>query len=458
MDFGYLVCSTLRCDPEPFSSHSIDGNCDDSIAQTKNDESSSPPSPHPSTSSVATVEPSYSGFSSISEHQQSSSAVISRSSLSLSSLDASSDSILPKAQQRKRLQSPSSLALQRRPPAPSFSLKQQTLSTDISSTSGDNSTGLDSNSNSNSNGMGIKSNSNISEPGASGLENGMNNIFVSNTEMVDAETNNVHTPKKRTLVDHPGPEFQQFCLDPPSLRSKGWSEPSAEDYCVRSKAYLKNKIKEPSEKSVFRLITVDLVNSKTPIYTGMCAHPGERVQKALERERKTGVRELPEFVFAVNLCIPAGTIYHAVFYYGIDKTTMDEIKQGQTPFGRIMNKFIFGDSDSYRNNTFKLIPRIIEGNYVVRKGVGSKPVILGKKIKQNYVTDDRYFEIIVDIASDAVAKRITKLCLGYIKTIVVDMMFVLEGKDETALPERIFGGATIKNLDFKTMDGKRTVR
>mmetsp|Transcript_16535 Transcript_16535/g.36023 ORF Transcript_16535/g.36023 Transcript_16535/m.36023 type:complete len:457 (-) Transcript_16535:477-1847(-) len=456
MDFGYLVCSTLRCDPEPFSSHSIDGNCDDSIAQTKNDESSSPPSPHPSTSSVATVEPSYSGFSSISEHQQSSSAVISRSSLSLSSLDASSDSILPKAQQRKRLQSPSSLALQRRPPAPSFSLKQQTLSTDISSTSGDNSTGLDSNSN--SNGMGIKSNSNISEPGASGLENGMNNIFVSNTEMVDAETNNVHTPKKRTLVDHPGPEFQQFCLDPPSLRSKGWSEPSAEDYCVRSKAYLKNKIKEPSEKSVFRLITVDLVNSKTPIYTGMCAHPGERVQKALERERKTGVRELPEFVFAVNLCIPAGTIYHAVFYYGIDKTTMDEIKQGQTPFGRIMNKFIFGDSDSYRNNTFKLIPRIIEGNYVVRKGVGSKPVILGKKIKQNYVTDDRYFEIIVDIASDAVAKRITKLCLGYIKTIVVDMMFVLEGKDETALPERIFGGATIKNLDFKTMDGKRTVR
>mmetsp|Transcript_1601 Transcript_1601/g.3195 ORF Transcript_1601/g.3195 Transcript_1601/m.3195 type:complete len:194 (+) Transcript_1601:162-743(+) len=149
MDFGYLVCSTLRCDPEPFSSHSIDGNCDDSIAQTKNDESSSPPSPHPSTSSVATVEPSYSGFSSISEHQQSSSAVISRSSLSLSSLDASSDSILPKAQQRKRLQSPSSLALQRRPPAPSFSLKQQTLSTDISSTSGDNSTGLDSNSNSN---------------------------------------------------------------------------------------------------------------------------------------------------------------------------------------------------------------------------------------------------------------------------------------------------------------------
>eukprot|EP00536_Pseudo-nitzschia_multiseries_P016090 jgi/Psemu1/299176/fgenesh1_pm.1019_\ len=262
-----------------------------------------------------------------------------------------------------------------------------------------------------------------------------------------------------------------------------WSEPSAEDYRVRSKTYLSNGIKELSEPSAFRLIAVDLVNTATPIYTGMCAHPGERVQSALERERETGVRELPEFVFAVNLCIPGDRIYHAVFYYGIDKATMDEIKNGQTPFGRIMNKFMFGESDAFRNNAFKLIPRIVEGNYVVRKGVGTKPAILGKKIKQyfirggggasgttnndgdeddydndNDIDNDRYFEIIVDIASDPVAKRITKLCLGCIKTIVVDMMFALEGYDESTLPERIFGGATIKNLDFKTMDGKRTVR
>merc|ERR1711935_339310 len=121
-----------------------------------------------------------------------------------------------------------------------------------------------------------------------------------------------------------------------------------------------------------------------------------------------------------------------------------------------MKKFIFGNSDSYRNKTFKLIPRIVEGNYMVRKGVGSRPAVMGKKIKQYFMRggavngegDDRYFEIIVDIASDPIAKRITKLCLGFIKTIVVDMMFALEGYDESTLPERIFGGATIRNIDF----------
>jgi hypothetical protein len=259
---------------------------------------------------------------------------------------------------------------------------------------------------------------------------------------------------------------QQFCLDPPPLRLNAWAEPPAKSYDVRSKRYMTNKTKQPSVESAFKLIAVDLINAETPIYSGMCANPNERIQKALQRERETGVHELPEFVFAVNLCIPAQTVYHAVFYFGADKDCMDEIKQGMTPFGRLMKQFIYGNSDEYRNKTFKLIPRIVEGTYVVRKAVGSKPAILGKKIKQYYVRDNttgggdnnpRYFEVIVDIASDPVAKRITKLCLGYIKTIVVDMMFALEGHDESTLPERIFGGARIKNLDFKMMDGKRTV-
>jgi len=263
------------------------------------------------------------------------------------------------------------------------------------------------------------------------------------------------TPEKEVL---PVDDFEQFRLNPPPLRSKAFAEPSAENYHVRSKDYMTSRIKEPSKKSAFQLITVDLINTETPLLTGMCAKPGERIQLALERERKTGIREMPEFVFAVNLCIPGDKIYHAVFYYGIDKPTLDEIKTGRTAFGRMMKKFLFGDSDDFRNETFKLIPRIVEGNYLVRKGVGSKPAIMGKKIKQCYVRDDRYFEVIVDIASDPVAKQITKLCLGYIRTIVVDMMFALEGHDESTLPERIFGGVTIKNLDFVKLDGKRCVR
>lgn len=441
------MCSTLRCDTNPLS------NTDDDIVITKNE----PPD---------VVESSGSEFSSSSGQQRSS---VTLSQVSSSSIDTSSNSLHTSTYSRGNIiksghTSPSSLALQRRPKEPPFYIKKGNPSADSNTASADNNIIANPSSNSNSN---KRKNGSMAiacqQPGANALENGVNGFRDPATR--SAEVNiDIEETKKRHL-DSPAPAFEEFCLGPSPLRFEAWSDPSAAEYQIRSKNYMRDGIKEPSERSAFRLITVDLVNSKTPIYTGMCAHPGERVQIALERERKTGVKELPEFIFAVNLCIPADTIYHAVFYYGIDKATMDEIKNGRTAFGRVMNKFIFGDSDAYRNQTFKLIPRVVEGNYIVRKGVGTKPAILGKKIKQCYVRgggsgndDHRYFEIIVDIASDPVAKQITKLCLGYIKTIVVEMMFVLEGHDESTLPERIFGGAAVKNLDFKMMDGKRTVR
>jgi hypothetical protein len=284
----------------------------------------------------------------------------------------------------------------------------------------------------------------------------------------------VPIPNAGHRLDH------QFRIDPHPLRLDAWSEPAAETFSIRGPAYLKDKKKMASEPSAFSLLTVDLIQSNVPLHGGMCAHPLERVQQALKREAKTGIRELPAFVFAVNLCVPgcAGVFYHAVSYFGINQATMADIYSQSSPFGRLMHKFLFGDDDAFRNQTFKLIPRIVQGNFVVKKAVGSKPSILGKKIKQYYIRGGsgfsasgesdlnqsnqnqqplRYFEVLVDIASDAVAQRIVKLALGYCKTMVVDMMYLLEGTEEATLPERILGGVRMKNIDFKEKDGKRTV-
>merc|ERR1712107_345263 len=141
------------------------------------------------------------------------------------------------------------------------------------------------------------------------------------------------------------------------------------------------------------------VNSSTPLFGGLCSHPNERIQKAIRREQQQQQQQqqhpeqprrdeydynddsddddqsfvLPEFVFAVNLCIPMNNTegscidptntnedagyYHAVFYFGADKDRMEEINAGTTPFGRVMNKFIYGDEsdDEFRNGSFKLI-------------------------------------------------------------------------------------------------------
>lgn len=238
----------------------------------------------------------------------------------------------------------------------------------------------------------------------------------------------------------------KYLSDPLPLRLDAWTEPPGSSFQVRGGNYLEDKVKEPSQPSYFTLLTADLVKSPTPMLGGLCAHPTERIQRALARERNTGVKELPEFIFAVNLVIPG---YHMVSYFGCDDVNL--LHNPTTGFERLANKFFFGPSDEFRNQTFKvrqdllfllfhvdvsvstigivvqsltvylsfsqLIPRIVEGNYLVRKAVGTKPAILGKKLKQIYIRTERFCEVIVDIDSDSVARKITKLSLGYVSAI-----------------------------------------
>jgi hypothetical protein len=260
---------------------------------------------------------------------------------------------------------------------------------------------------------------------------------------------------------------------------EAWAEPASDSFKVRGPSYLRNSKKIPSEDSVFQLLTVDLVQTKKPAMGGICSLPNERIQLALRREQETGVRELPEFVFTVNLIMPGDPGHHLVSYFGLDD--IETIKTNQTPFGRVARRFFFGSSDKFRDETFKLIPRIVDGNFVVKKAVGTKPALLGTKVAQTYIRTERFCEVIVDIASDPVAQKIVKLALGYVsvffilfvnkapdlphikltftpitynlqaKTLIVDMAFVLEAKREDELPEKLLGSVQMRNVDFKAM-------
>lgn len=191
--------------------------------------------------------------------------------------------------------------------------------------------------------------------------------------------------------------YRKFCNGLRPLRQEAWSEPLAESFHVRAKKYIDNKKKKASKPSAFKLLCVDMISCRKPRYQGICTHPRERVQQALKREAESGQQysEMPPFLFAVNLCIPAGAdqFYHQVSYFAVQD--LAEIQEARTPFGKLMNQFIFGDSNSFRDQTFKLIPRINQGNYIVRKAVGSKPSIIGKKLEQHYIRGERFFEMIV---------------------------------------------------------------
>ena len=56
-------------------------------------------------------------------------------------------------------------------------------------------------------------------------------------------------------------------------------------------------------------------------------------------------------------------------------------------FDRCIARFMGGESDAdvkRRHNTFKLIPKVTKGSWVIRNAVGSTPVLLGKKLTTKY--------------------------------------------------------------------------
>ncbi len=212
---------------------------------------------------------------------------------------------------------------------------------------------------------------------------------------------------------------------PEPLNEQYWTEPTAQSFNVRGPTYTQDRKKIPSQPSFFRLFAVDLVKVENPILKGMCNHPKERVQRCLNAEKmKMKGSEMPPFIFCVNITVPGTPAHHLVMYFAVDDFSLIDPsargKVGSTePFRKLASRFLFGDSDSFRDSTFKLIPRIVKGNFVVKKAVGSKPTILGKKLKQHYIQSDRFFEVVVDVGSDRIARKVVGLCTGYVSSINV---------------------------------------
>ena len=205
----------------------------------------------------------------------------------------------------------------------------------------------------------------------------------------------------------------EIAMNPPPTIKDWWMEPDANSFRVRGKNYLNDKHKINAGPSLFRLFAADIVEVVTPIMGGMCPHPKERVQLALERERVAKAQglpsDMPPYVFVVNIAMPP---YHMVFYYAVDDKSKIDGTDG-TPSSKLCQEFFFGGDDEFRHNTFKLIPCVIEGNFMVRKAVGSTPAIMGNKIKQTYIKGDRYFEIMIDTASSSVGAGVIRICVGY---------------------------------------------
>ena len=283
-------------------------------------------------------------------------------------------------------------------------------------------------------------------------------VGIGQTNAIDDTLHDDYMDYDFTYAGNESIEFQQvtdgmtrFCTRPPPLTRKMWAEPDSNSFRVRGVHYKHDRLKQNAGPSIGRLICVDVVSVDKPMYEGFSLHPTERMQLALQKERELFAKgldsDLPPFIFIVNICLPGPPYYHGVYYYAVNDINTINGTDG-TASSKLCREFFFGDSDEFRDQTFKLIPQIVQGNFIVRKAVGSTPAIMGKKLRQLYVKNERFFEVILDCGSSPVATGVIRLSLGYAKSLVVDMGFLLEGDEDEHLPERIFGCVRMKCMDF----------
>lgn len=222
----------------------------------------------------------------------------------------------------------------------------------------------------------------------------------------------------------------------PTLPLDMYKEPDARSFRVRGANYIEDRIKVVSAPYLFKLLCCDLFEVPGPT-TNICSHPRNRVYRALQRNEDV-------WVFAVNIMVPGPPYLSFVAYFQGDKSQLT----GDTPFGRVAQKFFFGSDDEYRNNRFKLIPKVVDGNMVVKMVVKDTPALLGNKVKVHYNKGDNYFELDIDVGSSNVARNAVRISSGYSKILVVDMGFCLQGDDPEELPEVMMGACQLVHMDL----------
>lgn len=246
-------------------------------------------------------------------------------------------------------------------------------------------------------------------------------------------------PVARTFVDASGIVQGVKRIGTTSLPDSMWAEPDPSLFQVRGPNYLVDRKKIASGASPFHLVGVDLLSFEST-----------RDRYNLSSLPDSVASQTTKFTFVVNLIIPGAENLSVVFYF---QPSRDNWFEDGTPFSELLNDFIDGD-DAFRNSRFKLIPTVVEGSFIIRQAVGSKPALIGNKLQCPYHRGDNYFEVDVDISSNSVANTVVGMVQGVTKALVVDMAFLIEAQSEEELPETILGAVRMQHV---SLDNPRRV-
>ncbi|KAF4672306.1 hypothetical protein FOL47_000691 [Perkinsus chesapeaki] len=152
-----------------------------------------------------------------------------------------------------------------------------------------------------------------------------------------------------------------------------------------------------------------------------------------------------KFVFVINWQM---TPVQFVLTFTVD--LRGDIFTADEPYARLFHRFIAMDTEE-RNKRLKVIPRVVEGPWIVKRAIGETPAIIGTKIDTQYFDGYRYMEVSIDVYSSQLARHIVSLVTDAAKKLVIDIGFVIEGESDDELPERMIGGFRVRYPDLDSL-------
>jgi hypothetical protein len=254
-----------------------------------------------------------------------------------------------------------------------------------------------------------------------------------NTNNNSSSSSSTMTTMTKTSVDPNGIVLGVKKLGT-NLPEKMWAEPDASLFMVRGPNYLTDKKKIASNSSKFHLVGVDLFSFESSLDRyNVC---GKTISSCYH---------IKKFTFVVNMIIPGPENLSMIFYY---QPTKENLFDENTPFSELFNDFLDGD-DLFRTSRFKLIPTVVEGSFLIKQSVGSKPTLVGNKLHCPFYKNDHSFEVDIDISSNSVANTVVSMVQSVTKSLVVDLAFLLEAQTEEELPEIILGTVRLQNVSLE---------
>jgi hypothetical protein len=278
----------------------------------------------------------------------------------------------------------------------------------------------------------------------------------SDDEQPDGEHKSLYMSQQARLEQ----SMADLTANPPSsFPEKMWGRPSWENVPLRGFNYMNDHRKVLATRTLMKVIAVDCFSTGKKRLDHVAAHP----QNRMDISKKRG--SLPPFTWIVVYQVPGSPVNYSFVLYMVPQSVaiakLFDIKNvsdeeaahiahglGLPPrYHLLLRQFFFGKDDTFRNERFKMVPTIEEGPWLVKNAVPNKPALIGKKLTNRYFLGDHYMELDIDVGSSAIANKLTQLSIGYSTKLVVNLSFVLEGRDANELPEEIVGIASVVNAD-----------